>query len=56
MVLQGLGARMLTRLMRMERAADCDSSWMLHGPAEEPAFSEHAEPGDEAPPFRYAAE
>lgn len=36
MTVQGLGACVLTALMRADRHRDSDSSWLLFGPTEEP--------------------
>lgn len=51
MVMQTFGASLLVRLMRQERMAELDTSWLLHGPQAAPA-----EPEEVEPPFRWAAE
>lgn len=51
MVMQALGVETLVRLMRLERAAEADTSWLLHGPAEAPAERE-----EDPPVWRFAAE
>ncbi len=34
MILHGLGACLITRLMRAEREGEIESDWLLHGPTE----------------------
>ena len=52
MTVHGVGACMLLSFMRLERRADFDNSWMLHGPGmDEPKAQ------TELPPvLRWAAE
>jgi hypothetical protein len=53
MMIQAVGASLLLRLMRQERAAELDSSWLLYGPQVEPL----EEVGHEHPPeLKWAAE
>lgn len=54
MTVQGFGACMLVAMMRRDRVADLDTSWLLHGPSE-PESEPEAEA--ELPPvLRWAAE
>ena len=55
MVLQALGVDALVRLMRLERIADSDTSWLLHGPADDVLEAVAYDDQDETP-WRYAAE
>lgn len=60
MIVHGVGACGLARFLREERLGDLDTSWLLHGPADEVA-AERDEPAAEAefdpiPAWRYAAE
>jgi len=60
MIVQGLGACRMMQLLRGERARDLDSSWLLHGPTEEPAELADqlvaANEEEPIPAWRYAAE
>jgi hypothetical protein len=55
MTVHGIGACMLLSLMRLERRAELDSSWLIFGPVGE---EEAASAPEEAlaPAWRYAAE
>lgn len=52
MVLRGVGACLITRLLRAERDEQVESDWLLHGPTD----PEVVEPEAEAPPLLMAAE
>lgn len=55
MTVQGLGACVLTALMRADRGRDSDTSWLLFGPAEAPAeLDETREPENVI--WKFAAE
>jgi hypothetical protein len=52
MVLRGVGACLITRLLRAERDEEVGSDWLLHGPTD----PEVVETEVEAPPLLLAAE
>jgi len=52
MVLRGVGACLITRLLRAERDDEVESDWLLHGPTDPEVVEVEAE----APPLLMAAE